>query len=85
MSKEVSLIILGVLTALTPFMGLPGEWRTVLLIIFGFAIAIIGFFLRSETLARGGGKGYHFFVDNRQTDAATPNPSESSGMPIRIP
>ena len=68
MSKEVLLIVLGVWIALVPFMGFPGSWRTVIMIVVGLCIAVVGFFLRSEALSRGGGKGTHFFVDNRKSE-----------------
>jgi hypothetical protein len=42
MKREKILIILGVLTALTPFYGLPGSYTTALLMLFGLTIAYIG-------------------------------------------
>jgi hypothetical protein len=84
MSKEVLVIVLGVLTALSPYLGLPGDWRTILLIIVGISTAVAGFFLRSEALSRGGGRGEHFFVDNRQDTFAESDPNETHTTHVRI-
>lgn len=65
MSKEVSVIILGLITAATPFLGLPGSWRTALIVVLGIALASLGFFLRREVLARGMSHSADHFVDNR--------------------
>lgn len=65
MSKEVSIISLGVFVALLPFFGLPGSWRTTLLVLSGIAIACIGVFLRNETLSRGTPRRADGFIDNR--------------------
>jgi hypothetical protein len=82
MSKEVLVIVLGVSTALAPFLGLPGDWRTVLIVLLGIALIVVGFFLRSEALERGGIERSSFFVDNRHsTDAPS---SGSSNPPIRV-
>ena len=48
MKRERILIILGVLTALAPFYGLPGSYMTVLLILFGLGIAYIGYSLSKK-------------------------------------
>lgn len=65
MSKEVSVIILGLLTAAAPFLGLPGSWRTALIVALGVALAAFGFSLRREVLARGMSHSADHFVDNR--------------------
>ena len=46
MSKSSALILLGVLTILTPFSGLPVAVRTLLFIVFGACVLGIGFLLR---------------------------------------
>ena len=84
MSKEVLVIALGIMTALAPFMGLPGSWRTTLLVVVGVIIAVIGFFLRSEALGRGGGAGTHFFVDNRKGATDPSGKHETQSTPVRI-
>ena len=52
MSRESTLILLGILVALTPFVGLPLLWRAILLPIFGALVVLIGITLRAHKLAR---------------------------------
>lgn len=70
MSKEALVILLGVVIVLLPFLGLPGTWRTVLMVLVGAAIVLIGVLLRSEALGRGDSKGTSFFIDNRARSEA---------------
>ena len=67
MSKEMTLIILGLFVmALRTLLGLPGTWQTVLLVLAGGAVAVIGFLLRGESLARGGREYEHSsFVESK--------------------
>ena len=51
MSKEVAIIALGVWVIIIPYLGVPMSWRTVLLVLTGIAVMVLGFLLRSETLA----------------------------------
>jgi hypothetical protein len=54
MSKETVLILLGLFVmALRTLLGLPGTWQTAALVLAGGAVAMIGFLLRGESLARG--------------------------------
>ena len=53
MSKEMTVIALGLWIIVVPNLGIPGDWRTALLVLSGVAIAVIGFLLRGESLARG--------------------------------
>ena len=64
MSKEMWVIVLGIWIVVVPYLGIPGSWRTVILVISGIALAAIGFFLRAETIARGGRSQHHPFVEN---------------------
>lgn len=85
MSKEVSVILLGLFTALVPYLGLPGSWRTILLVITGLCIATLGFFLRREVLSRGGTHRADFFVDNRpQQTTAQPTSHETSNSRPKV-
>jgi hypothetical protein len=52
MSKETGVLAAGLLVFLTPFIGVPGSWRTIILVILGAVIAIIGFLLRGESVGR---------------------------------
>lgn len=52
MSKEMTVILLGLLVAITPYLGIPGSWKTVLLVLSGLGIAAAGFLLRGESIGR---------------------------------
>ena len=65
MSKEMTLIVLGLWIVVVPYLGVPGSWRTAILILSGLAIALVGFLLRAEGLARKGVRSaHHPFVEN---------------------
>jgi hypothetical protein len=72
MSKEISVMVLGIVVALTPYLGLPGEWRTILLVLLGLSIAAIGFLLRRDVLTKGASNRADFFVDNRPRETGIP-------------
>ena len=48
MSRSSSLILLGILTILTPFSGLPMTLRTLLAVIFGVCVLGIGLSMRAN-------------------------------------
>lgn len=48
MSKYTTIIILAFLIILIPFLGFPGFWRTLFLVLFGLGIIICAFLLRGE-------------------------------------
>lgn len=62
MSKEMGVIALGLWVIVVPYLGIPGSWRTVLLVLAGVGITIIGFLLRGEVISRGvqGSEKNHF-------------------------
>ena len=65
MSKEMAVIVLGIVVAVTPYLGIPGSWKTILLLVTGVSILVLGFFLRAEMLSRGLRRGNnHPFVEN---------------------
>lgn len=64
MSKEMTVIALGVLVVVTPYLGVPGLWKTAIFVIAGAALAGVGFLLRGEALARNAGEGHDHFVEN---------------------
>lgn len=72
MSKEMTVIALGVLVAVTPYLGLPGLWKTVILVLAGFLLAGVGFLLRGEALSRGAGEGKRHFVENQAPQTNSP-------------
>ncbi len=53
MSKEMSLILLGIFVAVLPHLGFPGEIKVIAFAIAGLMIALVGFLLRGETISRG--------------------------------
>jgi hypothetical protein len=64
MSKELSVILLGFSIIIITQLGIPGTWRTALLVLAGAAIASIGFFLRTEALTRARRSRHAHFVEN---------------------
>ena len=65
MSKEMTTVVLGVWIVVVPYLGIPGSWRTALLVFTGIGVAVIGFFLRSEALSRSVKKSpRHPFIEN---------------------
>lgn len=68
MSKEMGIIVLGLLViAIRTLSGLPGEWQTMLLVVCGGAIAVLGFLLRGEALSRGT-SAHRNFVENSSSE-----------------
>lgn len=60
MSKEMLVIVLGVWTVVVTQLGIPGSWKMILFVLTGSAVAVVGFLLRGETLARGARHGSSF-------------------------
>lgn len=53
MSKEMMVIALGLwIIVVRTLLGLPGSWQTVLFVLTGVLLAVIGFLLRGEALSR---------------------------------
>lgn len=76
MSKEMTIMVLGVWVMILPQLGFPSSWRAVLLFITGFLIVVVGFLLRKQALAAEGKHTEHrSFVENTvlpEPDVATP-------------
>lgn len=66
MTKDVTIIVLGVLVALLPFSGFPGLWKTILFVILGLGIATLAFFMRKELIDYNGAgeKKTEVYVEN---------------------
>jgi hypothetical protein len=64
MSKELAVILLGAWVILLTQLGIPGTWRTTLLIITGVVIAVVGLYLRAEALSRQKRTARHTYVEN---------------------
>lgn len=52
MSKESFIFILGVVVAVTPFLGIPGTWKQWVFIIAGVLIIVVGYQLRRASFIR---------------------------------
>ncbi len=81
MSKEMWVIVLGLLVVVLPHLGLPGAWKTILFVVLGVAIAALGFLLRGEALSRGSGSvaNSQHFVENIPRSSA-PESNDSQGI-----
>jgi hypothetical protein len=66
MRKENTIILLGILIFITPFLGVPGSLKTLLLVTFGLLVSILGIFVRSDFKRIASLKG-------KQTDAFAQN------------
>ena len=68
MSKYTIIITLGIWIIILPFLGFPGFWRTLLLVLSGFGVVILTLLIRSESSSRDtfrfGGNGADAYVDN---------------------
>jgi len=53
MSKEVAVITLGIWAIIMPYLGIPRAWLTMLLVLTGLGLMVLGFLLRAEALSRG--------------------------------
>ena len=52
MSKDMSVVALGVWVVVLPYLGIYRSWLTVLMVVTGVALLVLGFLLRGETIAR---------------------------------
>ncbi|MEK7144795.1 MAG: hypothetical protein AAB794_03000 [Patescibacteria group bacterium] len=81
MSRTSTLILLGILTILTPFSGLPIAFRNLLAVIFGASVAGIGLTLRTRearhTMDSVSGEARSMQV---QAPAETPPATPPSGV-----
>jgi len=75
MSKEMTVIALGVLVVITPFLGIPGSWKTFIFVVAGVALAAVGFLLRGESLARGADQGpeHRPYIENSAPSQSQPH------------
>ena len=66
MSRETMLIVLGLLTMVVPYLGVPSAWRTGLLVLIGAVVTVVGFLQRGEALRaqRTSSTEHHPFQDS---------------------
>lgn len=63
MSKETTVIALGLWVMVMPYLGVPRAWLTALMILTALGFIALGFLLRAEGLSRGprhAGRHQHF-------------------------
>ena len=48
----MSIIALGVWVIIMPYLGIYRSWLTILMVLTGIALMVLGFLLRGETIAR---------------------------------
>ena len=74
----MTVIVLGIAVIVAPYLGFPGSWRTLILVVLGAAVAIVGFLLRGEALRRlpgqGGAATHANFVERAPIQGATAHP-----------
>lgn len=70
MSKESLVVLIGMLVAITPWLGVPREWRVYALTAFGVLLVVLGYLLRRTAYLRrieraDGDRGTDVFVEGR--------------------
>jgi hypothetical protein len=67
MSKQRTIIVLGVIVALIPYSGFPSSWKTIFFLLCGIGIVVLGYQLDKEIkrLNKDTEGGLTSFVDNR--------------------
>ena len=68
-------VALGVWVMIVPNLGIPGEWRTIILFVTGFLLIVLGLFMRARTLSRVRDEAQHTFVEH--TPLAEPMPDHA--------
>lgn len=48
MTKDVGILILGLLVAAMPFLGFPGNVKTIVFVVAGLLIALLAFLIRGD-------------------------------------
>lgn len=69
MSKTTSILVLGLVVAVTPFLGIPISWRNVVFVASGLAITILALSFRNNSISflnteSGHGRKTDMFVEN---------------------
>ena len=62
MTKDVGILVLGLLVAAMPFLGFPGSIEQIIFIVSGLTIAALAFFIRGEQ--GKGGANTESYVQN---------------------
>lgn len=67
MKKDLSIIILGLVVVITPFLGIPTSWKNVVFVVIGLTISVFAYLLQKD-MNNGGyaraEKRTEIFVEN---------------------
>ena len=67
MKKDLSIIILGLVVVITPFLGIPTSWKNVVFVVVGLTISVFAYLLQKD-MSNGGyarvEKRTDIFVEN---------------------
>jgi uncharacterized membrane protein len=67
MSKQRAIFFLGIWVAILPFLGFPGSWKRILILISGAVIAYLGYLLNKQmSLAARPTADRSAFVENKE-------------------
>ncbi len=86
MSKETLVFVIGCIVFLTPFLGVPGDYKKWLLITFGILLMMIGYsqrrqaFLSSFHLGEGERKADAFVENTQKLRDTVPMHSDSGSL-----
>ena len=67
MKKDISIIFLGLVVVVTPFLGIPTSWKSVVFVVVGLVISWLAYLLQKEMHDVGNAgveKGTEIFVEN---------------------
>lgn len=76
MPKNISIFILGILVAVTPFVGFPVAWRAYILLVAGILIAVLSFV--SE---KGGALARYFKIPDTRTQSLFKSSTQETETP----
>ena len=91
MSRESFVFILGLLVLLTPFLGVPTQWKTAGLAVIGALLMLIGYSLRRSAFLRSldGGQGERSnesfaesIPDSQIDQSSAPAQAEKDSTPV---
>lgn len=73
MSKDTTLVVLGVWITFLPYLGIPSSWKTTLFVLTGLILVLLGLAMRRDALRRGARREAHRpFVENTDVHSTTP-------------
>ncbi len=71
MTKDVGILILGLLVAATPFLGFPTSYESIIFVVAGLAIAMLAFLIRGD---------FDLFSIERNTDTFVENGTQKNAV-----